>query len=358
MKHQLLLAALVAVPGLSAQEGGQKAPPATPQAKPNPRVPEHGALEALAGTWDCAMRCTMPGQAEPVESKGTEVAGLINDGLFLRSSYRGTADGKPFDGLWLMGYDAFRRTYTAIWVDSMESGAATMDGTYDPAKKTWAWRGRFPSGEFESTLVFQDADTSVETCTSRDAGGKVTKAEITRKRNKSAPAAVEAAMPPKTPARHDLPGELQPLAALAGEWGATMRTTMPGQPVVEEQGNETVRWICDGKWQWSDFTGVLMGQPFEGHGITGYDAKNRKYLSFWADSSSGTIASAEGTYDAGSRTFTFAGKGVDPAGKPMPFQQTLVHKDDDTRVLTMTHRDDKGQECRMVVEYKRWAKNR
>ena len=360
MKHPaLLLVALAsAVPGMFAQEGGQKPPPTTPQAMPNPRAPEHDVLKEWTGTWDCVIRSTVPGKSEPVESKATEIIGPVNKGLFVRSAFRGTMDGKPVEGLWLVGFDPFRRTYTAVWVDSLDSGAATMDGTYDAAKKTWEWRGRSSHGELHSTVVFQDADNSVETCTCRDAEGRVVKTEIVRKRNERGAPTVESAMPPVRTSPKDLPAELQPLQAQIGEWGATTKMTMPGQAVVEENGNETVRWICSGRWQWSDFNGVLMGQPFEGHGITGYDAKTKKYVTFWIDSSTGTIASAEGTYDAASKTFTYTGNGVDPQGKQKPFQQTLVQKDDDTRVLTLTNKDDKGAEVKLVIESKRWSKAR
>jgi hypothetical protein len=355
----LFTAALCAtIPTLCAQGGTEPKPaaPAMPDAKhPDPKQQEHEILATLAGYWECSMKAEampgVPGMEKPIESKGSEQAELICNGLWVKSVINGTHDGRPFQGLWLVGYDPFRKQYSGIWVssDDQECGACTLDGSYDAATKTWTWKGQTSHGEMRSTIAFRDADTSLETCYMKGSDGKEAKCmEITRKRS-SAPIAAEAS----AKALAKLSKEHEVLHNDVGDWDATVKCSeSPG----EEKATERVSAICNGRWLWSDFEGRMGGTPFEGHGVVGYDPKQKQYVSFWLSSMCPTFSQTTGTFDAAKHAYTFQGKTVDPTGSPMTIKETLTWKDDDTRVLQMEFKcPDKASN--MEITYKRRSKS-
>jgi hypothetical protein len=66
------------------------------------------------------------------------------------------------------------------------------------------------------------------------------------------------------------------------------------------------------------FSGTMMGQPFEGIQIVGYDNMPGKYLTFWIDNSSTAFFLLSGTYDAAKKTWTDSGRWADPLGGTTP----------------------------------------
>lgn len=349
--ESLLCAAFVAVPFVHAQDG--KA-----QEMPNPKTEAHAALAMLAGTWTTTGRMPavpgMPGMEEAKTWVGTERAELICDGLWLKATAESTCDGEAMQGLWLAGYDPLHKKYRLIWVSSMDEPSSEAEGSYDAPTKTWTFRGPSPMGEFVSVYRMTGADQSIETCYLVGEDGKQTECmRIERTRNtsplatiggKPVPASATVAKWPST--QHAL------LAAGVGEWDATSTCLVPGQEPVVETCSERVTPICSGKWFWSDFTGTMMGQPFEGHSLTGYDEASEQYVAFWIDSTSPTHTRTRGTYDDKTNVWTFRGECVDPAGKPAKIHQTYVQKDADTRDLQMTFETADGKQ-EMKVRYVR-----
>lgn len=98
------------------------------------------------------------------------------------------------------------------------------------------------------------------------------------------------------------------LDARVGKWNAKMKMMMPGSPAEESTGTSTVAWILDGHFLEDTFRGEVMGMPFEGRGLVGYDNLRKTYFSTWIDSMSTGVMQMDGTWDAGKRTFTFTGK--------------------------------------------------
>ncbi len=108
-KLPALLACLLA-PALVAQE-----PP--PMEKPGKH---HKHLKLMAGTWDVESKMYMiPGQV----MKGTfvEVARIQPGGFWLISNFEGKFMGMPFHGHSVLGYEAHKKQYTGVWVDSLAS---------------------------------------------------------------------------------------------------------------------------------------------------------------------------------------------------------------------------------------------
>ena len=119
-----------------------------------------------------------------------------------------------------------------------------------------------------------------------------------------------------------------------GTWDAKIKMWMgPGEP-TESIGTETNKMIGD-FWIVSDFSGDMMGAPFTGHGVSGYDEKTKKITGTWVDSMSPFPMKMTGSYDAASKTCSYDTDGMDPTGNPMKGKMTVVHKADGTHVMTM-----------------------
>jgi len=116
--------------------------------------------------------------------------------------------------------------------------------------------------------------------------------------------------------------EHKALTDTAGNWTASTRWwTEPGKPPTETQGTEEVKPALGGRFIQMHFTGMMMGKPFEGMGLEGYDNVKKKYVMTWADSMGTMIIYAEGTGDAKSRTFT--GEETLPNGQKRPFKWVM-----------------------------------
>jgi len=135
------LAVAVGVPSARAQE-----PP-----KPGP---EHEQLKKLEGTWEATMKYM--GQ----ESKGTMTYKMEVGGLWLTSNYEGDFAGAKFYGKGFDSYDAGKKKFVSVWVDSMITTPMFMEGTYDKEKHTLTMTGEGPSPagptKFKSVTHFVD----------------------------------------------------------------------------------------------------------------------------------------------------------------------------------------------------------
>src|SRR6266540_3427360 len=112
-------------------------PSALAQDFPKPG-PEHAMLKKWVGTWDTTMK--MMG----MESKGTATYKMELGGLWLISSFEGEIGGMKFSGHGLDSYDAGKKKFVGVWVDSMSTTPMTMEGTYDKEKKTMTMMGEGP----------------------------------------------------------------------------------------------------------------------------------------------------------------------------------------------------------------------
>jgi Protein of unknown function (DUF1579) len=107
------------------------------------------------------------------------------------------------------------------------------------------------------------------------------------------------------------------LELMAGSWTAAGRFWMgPGKP-IETLGTAEKKLTLGGRFLVEDFAGNFMGQPFQGHGVTGYDLTKQRYTWFWVDNMGTWMILAEGTADAAGKVLTSTSQELDPAtGKP------------------------------------------
>ena len=154
---------------------------------------------------------------------------------------------------------------------------------------------------------------------------------------------------PRPGPEHDL------LKKQAGVWDATVEeTTEPGAPPKVSKGVETNTMVCGGLWLISDFKGEMMGQPFQGHGVTGYDQARKKYTGIWVDGMTTALGIVEGTYDKATKTMRLDYEGHDPAGNPIKMKMVTVWKGKDHRVWTASMVGGDGKDIPMLtINYKR-----
>jgi hypothetical protein len=105
------------------------------------------------------------------------------------------------------------------------------------------------------------------------------------------------------------------MAASVGTFDAKVKSWQaPGQPPTEEAATATRTMALDGRVRVEDFKGSMMGMPFTGHGMQGYDNVTGKYWATWNDSMSTGLMVSEGTCDA-KNACTFKGSWNDPVKK-------------------------------------------
>src|SRR5262245_8651062 len=92
--------------------------------------PPHERLKAMEGNWK-AVQKTWLGPGEPTIGEGVSENRMILGGRFLEQRYKGTFQGRPYEGYGLTGYDNKKNVYTTMWVDTWNTSTMTGEGTMD-----------------------------------------------------------------------------------------------------------------------------------------------------------------------------------------------------------------------------------
>lgn len=104
--------------------------------------------------------------------------------------------------------------------------------------------------------------------------------------------------------------ETKKLHVLAGSWsGKETLHPSPWGPGGSAKGKVESRVECDGACVVQDYSQIIDRKvTYRGHGVLGYDAREKRYLMHWTDSMSGVPAqSVPGTWDGDTLTFAHAG---------------------------------------------------
>ncbi len=139
------------------------------------------------------------------------------------------------------------------------------------------------------------------------------------------------------------------LAKTAGTYDLVIRSWhSPDAPPMEEKGTATRSMTLGGRVMVEDISSSMMGQPFTGHGMHGYDNVTGKYWATWNDSmSTGVMVSSGSCDDAGSCSFT--GEWNDPVTKgAMKSRMTTRWTSPDVEVFEMYGPGPDGKEAKMM----------
>jgi hypothetical protein len=97
-----------------------------------------------------------------------------------------------------------------------------------------------------------------------------------------------------------------------------------------------------------EVTSQVMGQPFTGQGLHGFDNVTGKYWGTWNDSMSTGLMISEGTCDA-QLSCTYTGTHNDPVTKkPQSSRMTTRWTDKNTEVFEMYGPGPDGKEAKMM----------
>ena len=142
----------------------------------------------------------------------------------------------------------------------------------------------------------------------------------------------------------------QAMASMAGNYNLKIKSWHePNAPAMEETGKATRTMTLDGRVLLEEVSSSMMGTPFTGRGMRGFDNVTGKYWSTWTDSMSTGLMVSEGTCDAQGKSCTFKGSWNDPVKKgPITSRMTTRWTGPTTEVFEMYGPGKDGKEMKMM----------
>jgi hypothetical protein len=102
--------------------------------------------------------------------------------------------------------------------------------------------------------------------------------------------------------------------AFAGNWKAEVKCWCePGGAPQVSQGTSAGAWILNGHFLVTEFHGEMMGKPFIGRTLMGFDNIKQTFNTVWVSDAQTSILTSEGKGENGNKTITMEGKGSCPA---------------------------------------------
>jgi len=146
------------------------------------------------------------------------------------------------------------------------------------------------------------------------------------------------------------PGEPHKMfATLAGSWTTTTKEWMePGKPPTESAGTAEMKMLLDGRFLYQEYDSQMMGQPFSGIGIDGYDNMRKRYVTAWMDTMGTGIFIMEGTASPDGKTITLKGSHPEPGGGHMTHRAVWKIVDDNNQTFDMYGAHHGGKETKML----------
>ncbi len=149
------------------------------------------------------------------------------------------------------------------------------------------------------------------------------------------------------------PGDMHKLlASWDGTWDGDVSTWYaPGMPPEKSKATAVNTSIMGGRYQRSVHKGSMMGAPFNGESIMGYDNFKKKFISTWVDNMGTGVMVMEGTWDSTAKKLTLTGQCVDPSSgtdRMMTMRQVISVIDDKTHMFEMYGPGPDGKEAKMM----------
>ncbi|WHZ26109.1 MAG: hypothetical protein OJF51_000904 [Nitrospira sp.] len=146
------------------------------------------------------------------------------------------------------------------------------------------------------------------------------------------------------------PGEPHKLfATLAGSWTTQTKEWMePGKPPSESTGTAEIKMLLDGRFLYQEYNSQMMGQPYSGIGIDGYDNLTKKYVTVWIDTMGTGIFFMEGTASPDGKTITLRGSHPEPGGGKMTHRAVWKIVDNDNQIYEMYGAHGKEKEIKFL----------
>jgi len=141
--------------------------------------------------------------------------------------------------------------------------------------------------------------------------------------------------------------EHKALDAFEGEWKAEVKCWMePGGTPNVSQATSKARWIFGRRFLEEEFHGEMMGKPFTGRCLLGFDNTKQKFNRVWIDDLNTAIYTSEGRGENGNKIITLEGKASCAATgqKDVPMKQIFRVISQDKHILEMFNDGQKTME--------------
>lgn len=126
------------------------------------------------------------------------------------------------------------------------------------------------------------------------------------------------------------------LETRAGDWKVSSRMWIPGQEAMESSGTSKMKSVLGGRFLEEVVQAPMMGQPWEGRGVFGYNNVSKKHIATWYDTFGTMIMSFEGTCENHCKKITMSSDFVDPmTGSEVTMKTVSEQKGDNTFVTTL-----------------------
>ncbi len=118
-----------------------------------------------------------------------------------------------------------------------------------------------------------------------------------------------------------------------GKWKTTTKMWMagPGSEPMESPGTSEMTWVLGGRFLMHEHKGTMMGQPYEGIGMTGYDNYRNMYFSSWCSNMQTNMLTMAGTRHPHTGVFTYYGEMDEPVlkvtGRTVKYVTRIIDKD-------------------------------
>jgi len=135
-----------------------------------------------------------------------------------------------------------------------------------------------------------------------------------------------------------------------GKWNVKTTAWMsPGAEPAVTEGRSESELLLSGRFLMTKFSGTMMGQPFEGVQIDGYDNMKKTYMTLWVDNWSTGFYFLEGNRDTTTGALTMTADWPDPmTGASMKVRSVTTWKSPDEYVYEMYMTAPGGEEYKSL----------
>lgn len=156
-------------------------------------------------------------------------------------------------------------------------------------------------------------------------------------------------------ARYATPDEhhkaLQPLV---GSWNTRAKLWLGGPKPEQVTGHAEVKSILGGRFVEEHYDTVILGKPFAGQGVLGYDTRAKKYVATWIDTWGTWITVEAGGADATLKKLTLTAEDYDVAtGKTRPLKFVYDLDGNDHHVMRVYETIEGKETLTMEIDYRR-----
>jgi len=155
---------------------------------------------------------------------------------------------------------------------------------------------------------------------------------------------------------YSTPSDIHKMMAKAtGDWKFASKMWMdPTMDPMSSDGTAKFAMIYGGRYQECKVSGSMMGMPFEGTALTGYNNATKKFFTTWIDNMGTGIMMLEGTADAAG-VVTMTGSMFDPmSGKNCTMRETWQMDGDNKMTMVMySTKEGESEKKDMEIVYTR-----